>query len=101
MIRPIDTQTIYQQTQEIANRQQVYNQNEHNQQGQFAHIMQKETEIKKESVNELEKNQKIDNHLNKDGNNQQNNAKQNKKKKFSKNKPLKKWGEENRIDIRI
>ncbi|WP_069997478.1 hypothetical protein [Cellulosilyticum sp. I15G10I2] len=101
MLRPIDTQTIYQQTQELSNRQQVHNQGEHRQQGQFAHIMQKETELKKESVNELEKNQKIDNNLNKEKKEEQGNAKKNKKKESSKNNQGKKWHKETQIDIRI
>ncbi len=65
MIRPIDTQTIYQQTQEISSRQQMQNQMEQTQQGQFSHIMQKETQLKKESINKLEQDNKVDNDLDK------------------------------------
>ncbi len=101
MLRPIDTQTIYQQTQELSNRQQVHNQGENTQQGQFAHIMQKEAELKKESVNELEKSQKIDNDLNKNKKQNQENARQNSKKKFSKDNKDKKGNKETKIDIRI
>jgi len=103
MLRPIDTQTIYQQTQEISNRQQVLNQGEHNQQEQFAHIMQKQAELKRESVNEFEKDQKVDNYLNKDKDKSQNQNQKNKdkKKKSSKNNEPKKWDNGNQIDIRI
>ncbi|MDF2612663.1 MAG: hypothetical protein K0S71_449 [Clostridia bacterium] len=101
MLRPIDTQTIYQQTQELSNRQQVHNQGEHTKQGQFAHIMQKQTEIKNESVNELNKDEKVDNHLNKDKEKDQNRQKKNKKKKSTKNNESKKWDNETKIDIRI
>lgn len=66
MLRPIDTQTIYQQSQEISNRQQAYKQGEEMQQVQFAHLMQKETREKKEAVSEIEHNEKIKNDLNKE-----------------------------------
>ena len=101
MLRPIDTQTIYQQTQELSNRQQVHNQGENTQQGQFAHIMQKEAELKKESVNELEKGQKIDNNLNKNKKQSQENERKNNKKKLSKDNQAKRGNRETKIDIRI
>lgn len=103
MLRPIDTQTIYQQTQEISNRQQVHNKSELTQQGQFAHIMQKETELKKESVNELEKSQKVDNDLNKQKKQGQkkDEEKKHNKKKSSESSQLKKWDKQTKIDIRI
>lgn len=66
MLRPIDTQTIYQQSQEISNRQQAHKQGEEMQQTQFAHLMQKETREKKETVSEIEQNEKIRSDLNKE-----------------------------------
>lgn len=65
MLRPIDTQTIYQQSQEISNRQQANRQGEEMQQMQFAHLMQKETKEKREIVNEIQHDEKVDNELSK------------------------------------
>jgi len=101
MLRPIDTQTIYQQTQELANRQQVHNRNEHTQQDQFTNIMQKHAELKKESVNELQKDEKVDNHLNKERENNPNKREKSKKGKSSKDNNAKKHNKETKIDIRI
>lgn len=66
MLRPIDTQTIYQQSQEISNRQQAHKQGEEMQQIQFAHLIQKETKEKKETVNEIKHNEKVSNGRNKE-----------------------------------
>ena len=46
MLRPIDTQTIYQQTPEVSTRQQAFKQGEEMQQTQFANIFNKETQEK-------------------------------------------------------
>ncbi|MGL4736974.1 MAG: hypothetical protein ACRCW2_05910 [Cellulosilyticaceae bacterium] len=61
MIRPIDTQILYPQAPELSNRQQVNKQLPENQQQQFAQIMQKESEVKKEKVQEVSKDAGIKN----------------------------------------
>ncbi len=101
MLRPIDTQTIYQQTQELSNRQHVQSKSEHTQQGQFAQIMQKHTELKKESVNELQKDEKVNNELNQEKEKGQHPRGKNKKKKLAKDKSANKWDKDSKIDIRI
>ncbi|MBP3889186.1 MAG: hypothetical protein J6F30_16300 [Cellulosilyticum sp.] len=65
MLRPIDTQTIYQQTPEVSNRQQAFRQGEEMQQTQFASILNKETEEKQKIVIETKENAKTDNQLDK------------------------------------
>ncbi|MBE6021758.1 MAG: hypothetical protein E7231_00835 [Cellulosilyticum sp.] len=65
MLRPIDTQTIYQQTPEVSNRQQAFKQGEEMQQTQFANLLHKEVEDKKKVVIETKEDAKTDNDLNK------------------------------------
>ena len=65
MLRPIDTQTIYQQTPEVSSRQQAIRQGEDMQQTQFAQILQKEADVKQETVNEVREDEKTDNDLRK------------------------------------
>lgn len=65
MLRPIDTQTIYQQTQEVASKQQLHHQAELAQQEQFARAMQKKVKEKEETVGKTPKDEKIDNDLEK------------------------------------
>lgn len=65
MLRPIDTQTIYQQTPEVSNRQQAFKQGEEMQQAQFATLLNKETEEKQKVVIETKENTKTDNQLDK------------------------------------
>lgn len=65
MLRPIDTQTVYQQTQEIASREQMYKQAEIMQQDQFSELLKKEVNNKQDRVNEMQKGEKVDNDLNK------------------------------------
>lgn len=82
MLRPIDTQTIYQQTPEVSNRQQAFKQAEEMQQNQFANILHKETEEKQKVVIETKENAKTDNDLNKrKGRNEYQGKKKYKKKK--------------------
>ena len=65
MLRPIDTQTIYQQTPEMAGRQHVQNHTVEMQQDQFATLLQKETVEKQQFVQKTEKEEKVDHDLNK------------------------------------
>ncbi len=65
MLRPIDTQTIYQQTPEVSTRQQAFKQGEEMQQTQFANIFNKETQEKQKMVIETNENKKMDNQLDK------------------------------------
>ncbi len=65
MLRPVDTQTIYQQSHEVSNRQQAQLRGEMTQQDQFAHLLQKETAQKQEVVVEIKHDEKIDNQLDK------------------------------------
>lgn len=65
MLRPIDTQTIYQQTPGVSHRQQAIQQGEEMQQTQFAQILQKEVDIQQETVSEVKKDQKTDHDLKK------------------------------------
>ncbi len=83
MIRPIDTQTIYQQSQEVSNRQQVQKQGIEAEQVQFAQLLNKETRAKTEVVSNIERNDKTNNDLekNKNKNKMMQNRNKNKKKK--------------------
>lgn len=65
MLRPVDTQTIYQQTPDVSSRQQGVQQGEEMQQMQFTQILQKEVDAKQESVNEVREDEKTDNNLKK------------------------------------
>lgn len=66
MIRPIDTQILYPQTPELGNRQHTDNQKANVHQEQFAQLMHKEAEHKKEVVDSAKEGQKMDNNVNKD-----------------------------------
>lgn len=59
MIRPIDTQILYPQSQELSNRQQVDNQKTNVQQHAFAQVMKNEVEEKKKIVIQAQKKEKI------------------------------------------
>ncbi len=104
MLRPVDTQTVYQQTQEVASRQQMLQQAQTLQQDQFSDLLKKQVHEKQKKVNESQKGERVENDLNK------NNKKQQKKQSQDKNKkesvpPLKKQmvGEvkHTSIDVRI
>ena len=101
MLRPIDTQTIYQQTSEVGNRQQSFKQGEEMQQVQFANMLQKETEEKQKIVMETHENAKTDNKLDK----RRGRGEFGEKKKYKKKKDdTKKQNEKNNsthIDLRI
>lgn len=106
MLRPIDTQILYPQSPELSGRQQMANQQANLQQNQFADIMQKQTQEKKERVNKAPEKQKIDNELNK--NKQSNNKEyQNKKRDGSKQEAEKEsskpqaQGNAVKIDIKV
>lgn len=66
MIRPIDTQILYPQAPELGNRQHVANQKPNIEQEQFAQLMQKEVEQKKEAIDKSKEEQKTVNNANKD-----------------------------------
>lgn len=101
MLRPIDTQTIYQQTPEVSNKQQAFKQGEEMQQTQFANILQKETNEKQKIVIEAKENAKTDNELNKrQGRNAFKEQKKYKKKKDDSAKKEQQI-ESNHIDLRI
>ncbi|WP_054738663.1 hypothetical protein [Cellulosilyticum ruminicola] len=72
MLRPIDTQTVYQQTQEIAAREQMYKQAQILQQDQFSELLKKEVSHKQDKVNEMQKGEQVDNDLNKNKNKNKN-----------------------------
>lgn len=105
MLRPIDTQTILQQTQEIANRQQATNNKEQMLQHQFTNILTKQIQQKNETVNNVPADEKLKN------NTQVNTEKQNSRfrslqKKKNKKKNNKKnnsstSGDGTRFDVRI
>lgn len=105
MIRPIDTQTIYQQTQEIASREQLRQQGEMSQQNQFAATMQKEVKEKQETVHSLEKEREIDNDLDKNKGKGQHKGKNKKQKQSNSQMHAGKVEEstypQSKIDIRI
>lgn len=61
MLRPIDTQTIYQQTPEVSKNQQATRHNEEMQQVQTAHTIQKEARDKEKVVIETQEHPKADN----------------------------------------
>ena len=65
MSRPIDTQVIYSQSPNESSRQHVSNQQPALQQDQFANIMHKETENKKDTVFEVKDEVILDNNLEK------------------------------------
>lgn len=100
MLRPIDTQTIYQQTPEVSNRQQGFKQSEEMQQTQFANILHKETEEKQKVVIETKENAKADNQLDK---RRRRNATEEPKKYKKKKKDIEKEtnATSNHIDLRI
>lgn len=101
MLRPIDTQTIYQQTQELANKQQVQQKEPEVQQNQFATIMQHETAVKQEKVNQVHEDEQIKNQL--DQNKKHKQAAESKKYKKRKNDKKERQEEKSsgHIDIRI
>lgn len=105
MLRPIDTQTIYQQTPEVSNRQQGLKQGEELQQAQFAQIMHKETKEKQNVVIETRKDEKTDNNLDKkQGRRSLNEQKKYKKRKNDSNNGKNedvKSGNSSHIDFRI
>lgn len=102
MIRPIDTQTIYQQTPEVSNKQQAIQYSEEMKQVQFAEILQKETEIRQEIVTEVKENQKTDDDLNKKQKRQNDALVKNKKKKNKrKSDTIKEIDPIQHIDIKI
>lgn len=102
MLRPVDTQTIYQQTPEVSSRQQAARQGEEMQQTQFAQIFQKETNLKQETVNEVKEDQKTDNDLKKKQGRRQNDDSQRKyKKKKNDTKKDEKMQGATHIDIKI
>lgn len=99
MLRPIDTQTIYQQTPEVSNRQQALKQGEEMQQTQFAQMFHKETKEKQSVVIETKENAKADNDLNKKrGRRSFDDSKKYKKKKQDKRKEA---SSTSHIDLRI
>lgn len=93
MLRPIDTQTIYQQSQEISNRQQAHKQGEEMQQVQFAHLVQKETKEKREGINEVQQDEKINNEPHKEKKKQHNKQEKREKNKSGKEKKIEKKAE--------
>lgn len=101
MLRPVDTQTIMQQTQEIATKEAMHKQGQLVQQDQFAHTMQKEVQHKQSTVQSPNKDEKIDNDLNKNRkrHNQESSKKQSKKVKITQQDRLPK--ERHCVDIRI
>lgn len=106
MIRPIDTQILYAQSVELANRQQVTNQSAVVQQNQFAEIVQKEVQTKKEQVQQTSEDEKVKNE--KEKSNKEKYSKQEKKKKERKEDEIVKRVEERalkenkrQIDIKI
>lgn len=106
MLRPIDTQTIYQQMQEGSNRQQAYRVKEEVAQLQFADITNHEIEAKQEKVNHILKEEKVDHDLKKPngGKDRQNKKKKNKpasKLVIKEEKQTSNTGEEVHIDIQI
>jgi hypothetical protein len=100
MLRPIDTQILYQQSQELSNRVQHANQQIGAQQDQFATMMQKQTQINQEKVQKTSENAKVNKDKEKE---KENSQRQNKKKIISKsqNKPKAPIQNESTIDIKI
>lgn len=104
MLRPIDTQTVYQQTQEVASREQMHRQAEMMQQDQFSELLKKEVNNKQDKVNEMQKGEKVDNDLNKNKKKQHEEASQkrkNSKSVGSQKKQNLKYEKSTSIDIRI
>lgn len=102
MLRPIDTQTIYQQSHEVSNRQQAHNQGQEMQQNQFEQILHKETHEKQETVNEVREDQKMDNDLKKNQKRRTLDSKKKYKKKKSDTRSKKsETSDVTHIDIRI
>ena len=101
MLRPIDTQTIYQQTPEVSSRQQAVKQGEEMQQIQLVPILQKETEVKQETVNEVREGEKLDNDLYKKQGRREANAQKKYKKKKNSIKEDKAPQNVTHIDIKI
>lgn len=105
MLRPIDTQTILQQTQEIANRQQATNNKEQMLQHQFTNILTKQIQEKIETVNNVPADEKLKNNtkVNKEKQNSRFKSlhkKKNKKKDSKKTNSLAS-GDGTRFDVRI
>lgn len=102
MLRPIDTQTIYQQTPEVSKNQQATKHNEEMQQVQTSHMIQKETQEKQKVVIETQQNPKTDNDVNKRKGNGSANSR-NKKKKSMQTKEAKKVvkKDDGHIDLKI
>lgn len=102
MLRPIDTQTVYQQTQEVASREQLHKQAQMMQQDQFSSLLKKEVTNKQEKVNEMQKGERVDNDLNKNKKKQQGKGSHDNKKSVNPQKKKSLRQEESRsIDIRI
>lgn len=102
MLRPIDTQTIYQQSHEVSNRQQIARQETEMQQTQFSNILHKETAQKQESVNEVPQEDQIKNQLDqKEGRKGQSEEKRKYKRKKDKETKSKDKDSSCHIDIRI
>ena len=102
MLRPIDTQTIYQQSHEVSNRQQMARQETEMQQTQFSNILHKETAQKQESVREVPEEEQIKNQLDKkEGRNGQSEGKRKYKKKKDKETKSKDKDNTCHIDIRV
>ena len=103
LIKPIDTQILYPQTPELANRQHSTNQVPAVQQDQFAHIMQKEAKIKQDTIAPTPKSENLK--TEKDSQRQKENPQfQKREQKNNQNKKPKqkqKAKNTNRIDIRI
>jgi len=105
MLRPIDTQTVYQQSQEVSNRQQMAKNETDMQQSQFSNIMHKETIQKQVSVNEVAEEEQIRSNIDKKNGRgtpeQQKKYKKKKEKDKNKNKEQKDKESTYHIDIRI
>ena len=77
MIRPIEAKSLYPKSPALSNRQQHSNEQGILQQTQFAEVLKKENQHKKQTVEEVEKKQKLS--YKKDEKRDKNNKKQNKK----------------------
>lgn len=103
MIKPIDTQILYPQTPELANRQHSSNQVPSVQQEQFANIMQKEAKLKQETIAPTPKSENL--RTEKDSQKEKKNPQFKKREQKESNKNNKnnkqKAKTTNRIDIRI
>lgn len=101
MLRPIDTQTIYQQSQEVSNRQQQALQGTERQQVQFASLFQKETEEKQDAVNEVKEQEHLRSDLKQREGQRQPQERQKYKKKNKKEKKKQEGENIGHIDIRV